>query len=228
MTNFPLGSQVLTGLFLNVILSGPAGPATTYQETLLDQIGYAARQSGASQPVTIDPNAAPPLTSLNLYTVNISPGLQDPVAVASLSAPRSAPSRAWGITPNRFTPSHPAMLSPISWLPTRSPRPPTSRRSPTSSPATSPPLRASLPTSTGPAITVATINPLFQTSIDLLNDQIRALAYPGQNVDATQYFNGARGYFENVNETVTTLNASSDQPESTFTIFSSRKLKEFP
>ena len=43
-TNFPLGSQVLTGLFLNVTLSGPQGASQTYQHTILDRLGYAARQ----------------------------------------------------------------------------------------------------------------------------------------------------------------------------------------
>ena len=31
LTNFPLGSQILTGLFLNISLSGPQGPTQTYQ-----------------------------------------------------------------------------------------------------------------------------------------------------------------------------------------------------
>ena len=44
LTNFPLGSQVLTGLFLNITLSGPQGSPETYQHTILDRIGYAAQQ----------------------------------------------------------------------------------------------------------------------------------------------------------------------------------------
>ncbi len=44
LTNFPLGNQVLTGLFLNATLSGPQGPAETDQRALSDRIGYAARQ----------------------------------------------------------------------------------------------------------------------------------------------------------------------------------------
>ena len=31
LTNFPLGTQVLTGLFLNITLSGPSGAAESYQ-----------------------------------------------------------------------------------------------------------------------------------------------------------------------------------------------------
>ena len=42
-TNFPLGSQLVTGLFLDISLSGPQGPATTLEKTLLDREGYAAR-----------------------------------------------------------------------------------------------------------------------------------------------------------------------------------------
>ena len=41
-------SQVLTGLFLNVTLSGPQGPAQTYTHTILDRIGYAAQARARS------------------------------------------------------------------------------------------------------------------------------------------------------------------------------------
>ena len=59
LTNFPLASQILTGLFLNVTLSGPIGPAETYQSTLFDRIGYAARQNGTPADVAIAPSSAP-------------------------------------------------------------------------------------------------------------------------------------------------------------------------
>ena len=43
LTSFPFGSQILTGLFLNVTLSGPQGAAQTYSRALVDRIGAAAR-----------------------------------------------------------------------------------------------------------------------------------------------------------------------------------------
>ena len=57
LTNFPLGSQVLTGLFLNVTLSGPARRSRTYQYTIADRIGIAARQSGGPVSVSVAPEA---------------------------------------------------------------------------------------------------------------------------------------------------------------------------
>ena len=49
LTNFPLASQILTGLFLNVTLAGAGTTSATYTDTLVDRIGYAARQGLALQ-----------------------------------------------------------------------------------------------------------------------------------------------------------------------------------
>lgn len=78
LTNFPLGSQVLTGLFLNVTLSGSQGPSETYQHTILDEIGYAARQGLVAPSVSVNPLAPPPLNDFDITTVNVLAGLQDP------------------------------------------------------------------------------------------------------------------------------------------------------
>jgi len=85
LTNFPLGSQVLTGLYLNITLSGPSGPAQTYERTLLDKIGYAARQGLASPNITINPTEAPTLSDLDVYTLDALPGLEDPHPSAALA-----------------------------------------------------------------------------------------------------------------------------------------------
>ena len=62
LTNFPFGSQILTGLFLNVTLLSPPGGETptsqTFQETLLDRIGYAARQTGGGSTINVGQRAA--------------------------------------------------------------------------------------------------------------------------------------------------------------------------
>ena len=52
-TNFPLGSQLVTGLFLDISLSGPQGPATTLEKTLLDREGYAAQSDGTTASAVI-------------------------------------------------------------------------------------------------------------------------------------------------------------------------------
>jgi uncharacterized repeat protein (TIGR01451 family) len=78
LTNFPFGSQILTGLFLNVTLSGPQGPSETAQETLVDRIGYAAREGLAQPNVSIDPSGPPAISPLDLYTVSLLPGGRGP------------------------------------------------------------------------------------------------------------------------------------------------------
>ena len=78
LTNFPLSSQILTGLFLNVELSGPNGPVESYQRALLDRIGYTIRQNGGTPAINLDLAAPPPLTDLDLFTLLVQPGRSDP------------------------------------------------------------------------------------------------------------------------------------------------------
>ena len=87
LTNFPLGTQSLTGLFLNVTLSGPQGPSGPYEHTLLDRIGSAARQ-GLAPPssLSVGPNSPPAVTDMDITTIDALPGLQDPNAVVRLTA----------------------------------------------------------------------------------------------------------------------------------------------
>jgi uncharacterized membrane protein/transglutaminase-like putative cysteine protease len=77
-TNFPLGSQVLTGYFMNVTETGPGTAPQSYTHTIFDRIGYAARNGLAAPNITIDPSSAPALNGLDLTTLNASPGLVDP------------------------------------------------------------------------------------------------------------------------------------------------------
>jgi uncharacterized repeat protein (TIGR01451 family) len=79
LTNFAFGSQVLTGLFLNITTSGPTADATppqTVQKTLYDRIGPAARESGA--PISLNLGSTPQLalSSLDLVTLQLSTGTQ--------------------------------------------------------------------------------------------------------------------------------------------------------
>ncbi|MGD1072439.1 MAG: hypothetical protein ABSB15_20125 [Bryobacteraceae bacterium] len=76
LTNFPLGSTVLTGLFLTITVTDANGNATTYQKVLYDAIGYAARTTGNVQ-VTVNPGQAPALSTIDFTTINVSPSRQD-------------------------------------------------------------------------------------------------------------------------------------------------------
>ncbi|MGA2255400.1 MAG: choice-of-anchor Q domain-containing protein, partial [Thermoguttaceae bacterium] len=73
LTNFPLGSQILTGLFLNIISSGPGETTSTVQQTLVDRIGYAVRQNGGSPP-PINTSGPPVINAQDIYTVNVLAG----------------------------------------------------------------------------------------------------------------------------------------------------------
>jgi uncharacterized membrane protein len=77
LTNFPLGSQILTGLFLDITLSGPEGPSQDYESALVDRIGYAARQNGGSPQISVSPSDPPPLTSADAFTLLVAPGQQN-------------------------------------------------------------------------------------------------------------------------------------------------------
>lgn len=84
LTNFPLGSQYLTGLFLNFTLTGPQGSAETYSKTLVDRIGFAARQAGGVVHIAaIDPSAQPVITPFDLYTVSVQPGSLSPATIGA-------------------------------------------------------------------------------------------------------------------------------------------------
>jgi uncharacterized membrane protein len=82
-TSLAFGSTVLTGLFLDITLSGPGGPAQTYERALVDRIGYANRQSGQAK--TLASSAGPALTSYDVFTLNVLAGLNDPVPMAELN-----------------------------------------------------------------------------------------------------------------------------------------------
>ena len=87
VTNFPLASQILTGLFLNITLSGPEGSGESYQRALVDRIGYAARQSMAQQvSISVKPNQLPIIGQTDLWTVNLLPGVQPTSAIEPITA----------------------------------------------------------------------------------------------------------------------------------------------
>ena len=70
LTNFPLASQILTGLSLNVTLDGAGSTAQTDTYTLVDRIGYAARQGlAAPESLSVDPSGPPIISDLDFVTL---------------------------------------------------------------------------------------------------------------------------------------------------------------
>ncbi len=76
LTNYPLGSSILTGLFVHITVTDASGNSTTYDKTLYDRIGIAARLSGNAS-VTVPASPQPALTISDLTTFNVLPSQQD-------------------------------------------------------------------------------------------------------------------------------------------------------
>src|SRR5262249_34306115 len=86
LTSLPLGTSALTGLFLNVTFSGPGGPVESVEKTLVDRIGYAARQEGGPVSANFDPNGPPAVTSADVFTMNVLPGSQPSAPIVALQS----------------------------------------------------------------------------------------------------------------------------------------------
>jgi uncharacterized membrane protein len=83
LSNFPLVSQVVTGVFLNVKLIGADGTVQPNQYTLADRVGIAARQNGASG---LRAGANQPLFGpVDVTTFTVLPGLMNPHVLSTLS-----------------------------------------------------------------------------------------------------------------------------------------------
>ncbi|MHB8969759.1 MAG: dockerin type I domain-containing protein [Pirellulaceae bacterium] len=86
LTNFPLGSQILTGLILNMDVLPPNGPAEHHERAVVDRLGYANRQHGATANLSVDANGQPALSHADAFTLSVLPGKSDPRAPVQLAA----------------------------------------------------------------------------------------------------------------------------------------------
>lgn len=78
LTNYPLGTTLLTGVTLAIDLIDPADPAhpTTVERTLLDRIGYAKRRTGGTVDFATTPEDGPAIAELDLLTVQVASSAQ--------------------------------------------------------------------------------------------------------------------------------------------------------
>lgn len=72
LTNFPLGSQFLTGLTLNMDLTSPGATIEHYERMLVDRIGFANRKNGITSNIPVDANAPSIIGPFDVVTVNAS------------------------------------------------------------------------------------------------------------------------------------------------------------
>ncbi len=224
MTSFPFGSQVLTGVFLDIVTSGPNQFTQTYERTLADRIGYVARQTGASSGLNISPSAQPLLTDLDLFTVDVLTGLNSPTfpgrlpqtlpqaQIAQPTAPQGSPAfdaqangdlaqERYAVTDlNRAFASYFTTLS--DGLTTK-----LAQQNLVKAYFTSPRI---VITASRVGQDATTLQPTLVHSIDLRADSTRVLAYPGQAQEAAVAFNAVRGVSESLAEQEALTNLDPD------------------
>jgi len=218
ITNFPLSTQLLTGLFVEIELTDPTGTTSTFSRTLADRIGFDIRQNGGTPDLTFDENSPPLLTDMDAFTIYALPGTGNPRgsaafpaeladAIAQLQAsdaidPASNDTRAllasqqgltrvFGDVLLRFSDIHTAQLAEGSLVKAYFDQP-------------------RLVVVANQLDLEAADEDALRLSIDLMRNQIRTIPYPGQNAAAGAAFNIARGLFENANEENALARASTD------------------
>ena len=199
LTNFPLASQILTGLFLNVTLSGPGTISETISRALVDRVGYAARQGLASpENLSVNPSDPPIIMPFDMTTLNILPGLQSPGAAKLLQEEANQEIASVSAEAN------PAALDQTDALIAFA------RAELASFTVASDQETANLESQFSvaayfdvPRITMFSsqfVTANNQSSIsfgfDLVKDSLQAIASPGQNLRAALGFAGARGLFD--------------------------------
>jgi uncharacterized membrane protein/transglutaminase-like putative cysteine protease len=204
-----LDSQELTGLFLNVTLSGPQGPAETFQHTILDRIGFAARQDPYLLDINIPATNAPAFTDFDVTTVNVLAGLQDPNVIGPQAGELTTLQDQLSQLSSGGTVSDTAQSAPL-----------------LSEDAVASTVGVSLAVTAQSDVLTAEFSPLYNvvayfqrprlivtsqqvmqdanassstvvSGIDLLNDAISSVVAPGQAASASFNFNVVRGFIEN-------------------------------
>ena len=199
LTNLPLASEILTGLFLNVTLGGAGTTSQTYTQTLVDRIGYAARQGiGPPESLSVNPSGPAVISPQDIYTINAVAGDIDPDVGAALV-------REMNAAENQLT--TPAALSDtqlsaaavdLSIYATRAAL--------LNFLDLSAPVAANLAAISGvnayfdsPRVTIASnvVNASGDTlALNLAHDDIQAIAFPGQNAGAPEAFQSMYGLME--------------------------------
>ncbi len=86
ITNFPFASQVLTGVSLELDTADPAGNTTTSTHTILDRIGYAARQGLATANITLPAGGQAAMSPFDNVTMNVQSSAPCPDITRVLAA----------------------------------------------------------------------------------------------------------------------------------------------
>ena len=90
LSSFPFATQAITGIFLNIQLTGPNLSAESYQYTIADRIGYVARQSGGPLHLNASTGSAPLLTNFDVFNIEASGSAPNPSNLSPMIAEMDA------------------------------------------------------------------------------------------------------------------------------------------
>ncbi|HML18174.1 MAG TPA: hypothetical protein VK419_14190, partial [Bryobacteraceae bacterium] len=217
-TNVPFSSQILTGVFLEFAYTNPAGTTTTYTHTVLDRIGYAAREGLAAASVSIPAGGQPAFSPFDSVTMSIDSSLMD-TSVPAIAAARedslmgqlNQGVAAAGSTPvQQLDPTLVGNLNLLATLRSASATQTMAGVFDNLSQATAASMAAfavvkAYPDSPlirlyGMGLNNSSGSLALGFSADLAKDSYRALAYPGQSIFSTVTFNLLYGVGENIVE----------------------------
>ena len=209
LTNFPDGSEVLTSLFLNVTLSGPQGASETFSRSLVDLIGFAARQQGGTSTVSANASGQPAINSYDLTTLDILASATNPIPSAALDAELAQDSAQIAAASASNPPADlGALLTGVENGMNRLLADEVIDQSQytTRTQANEADVVAYFDrprivmVTTRDTLDSTTNTDNMTSSIDLVNDSLHVIAAPGQTEIAPDEFNLARGLFENIEE----------------------------
>jgi uncharacterized repeat protein (TIGR01451 family) len=235
LTNYPLGSQILSGLFLEVDLSGPQGPTESFVRALVDRIGFAGRQNGVSGTISADASSPPIIRDTDLYTVSVLPGSQgaapmqplqgyltrEQTLLRQLTAAQGA-SSSEAVSNLHETLASFARLELVQFL--------TLSGQSTANLASLAEVQAYYDR---PRVTIFSnqydsVNQVFNLAIDLRRDQMRVLPCPGQSSQAVPVFNTPRGFVDNILEQEVLPAATGVVPLGTYSILTNAVAEGIP
>ncbi len=227
LTNFPLGSQVLTGEFLDITESGPGEQTQTYERALLDRIGYSIRQNGGTPTLNVTPSSPPALSDEDLVSLNILPGFEYPSARLALLGQLAHDQASLAQLASGGTSASPAEDAALRTVATD-----ITRYKAADFEVFADQLSRNIANATSvsaffdtPRITMVASGSIEDPtgvgfSIDLIRESQRVLAAPGQSNQAPPLYNATRGLSESFVEGSEFSEAAGNAPISTEAIFS--------
>ncbi|MCA9156933.1 MAG: hypothetical protein KDA72_01320 [Planctomycetales bacterium] len=84
VTTFPFSSQVVTGVFLEVEITGPDLPLEKYSRTIADRIGIDIRENGGTPNINISPSSPPLFSPFDSISILATGGLANPAGANRL------------------------------------------------------------------------------------------------------------------------------------------------